>query len=233
MLSLLLPRRHRREIGRALISGCFRTFFAVASALRLMRLDLRALDALNAESGLIIAPNHPSMLDALLITSRIRHTGCIMKARLWRNPFLGSGARLAGYVRNDSIGSMIRRAAVDLKSGGKLLMFPEGTRTTRWPVDPLKGGIAVIAQRARVPIQTVLIETDSPYLTKGWPIWKMPPLPLDYRATLGPRFAVARSPSGSGETLAAMQDFFDEALSGSALSGSLSARPQRGGFETA
>ena len=209
----MLPERLERGSGRALIQGCFRVFLGAAGALRLLRLDVAALDALNAEHALIVAPNHPSMLDALLVASRIRHTGCVMKAGLWDNPFLGAGARLAKYIRNDSINSMIRQATADLECGSKLLMFPEGTRTTRWPVDPLKGGIALIAQRARVPIQTVLIETDSPYLTKGWPIWKMPPLPLAYRATLGPRFSV----SDSGETLAAMQGFYDTALADSAL----------------
>ena len=205
LLSIVLPARLKRDSGRAVISGAFRAFLASASAFGLVRLDLDALDALNAERGVVIAPNHPSMLDALLVVSRVRRTGCIMKAGLWDSPFLGAGARLADYIRNDSINSMIRHASADLTRGGKLLIFPEGTRTTAPPVNPLKGGIALIAQRAGAPIQTVLIETDSFYLRKGWPIWKMPQFPLCYRATLGPRIEPGDSAS---KTLGAMQAFY-------------------------
>ena len=37
-------------------------------------------------------------------------------------------------------------------------------------------------------MQTVFIDTDSPYLGKGWPIWRLPPLPIVFRARLGRRF---------------------------------------------
>ena len=42
---------------------------------------------------------------------------------------------------------------------------------------------------AQVPIQTVIIETDSPYLGKGWPIWRTPRVPVVFRVRLGRRFA--------------------------------------------
>ena len=33
-------------------------------------LDLEALDALRSEAGLVIAPNHPALLDVMLVVSR-------------------------------------------------------------------------------------------------------------------------------------------------------------------
>ena len=42
------------------------------------------------------------------------------------------------------------------------------------PLSPLTGSFAVIAKRARAPVQSVFIDTDSPYLGKGWPIWRLP-----------------------------------------------------------
>ena len=211
-LANILSQRHQRVCGRALISFCARIFFRLAGALGLIRLDLSALDALNAERGLIIAPNHPSMLDALLITSRVRRTGCIMKAGLRNNPFLGAGARLAGYIGNDSVNGMIRQAADDLASGGKILIFPEATRSSApTSPNPLTAGIALIAQRAGVPIQTVLIETDSLYLSKGWPLWRPPVFPLRYRVTLGPRVVVHGDRDAA---LAAMHRYYAGALAG-------------------
>ena len=59
----------------------------------------------------------------------------------------------------------------------------------RAPVNPFRPGITLIAQMAQVPIQTVIIETDSPYLGKGWPIWKTPPVPVRFKVRLGERFA--------------------------------------------
>ncbi len=111
-----------------------------------------------------------------------------MKADIVDNVFLGGGARLAAYIRNDAHLSMIKQAVAELKGGSHLLLFPEGTRTTRWPVNACTGAAALIARKARVPIQTLLIETDSAYLTKGWPLLRRPTLPITYRIRLGRRF---------------------------------------------
>jgi 1-acyl-sn-glycerol-3-phosphate acyltransferase len=112
-----------------------------------------------------------------------------MKAELMRNPFLGPGARLARYIRNDSTRGMIRCSVQCLREGGQLLMFPEGTRTVEAPVNRFRPGITLIAQRAQVPIQTVIIETDTRYLRKGWPIWRPADFPVVIRARLGERYA--------------------------------------------
>jgi 1-acyl-sn-glycerol-3-phosphate acyltransferase len=209
LLTWLVPREQGIRWGRALISAAFRGFLAVAAGLGLVRADLRALDALADERGLIIAPNHPSMLDVVLVVSRIRQACCIMKSDLWDNIFLGAGARLARYIRNDSATSMVRQAVAELQAGGKLVMFPEGTRTVRAPVNPLKGGIALIAHSVQVPIQTVILETNSPYLSKGWHLFKVPTFPLVYRARLGLRID---APKEVGQTLSTMQDYYEHEL---------------------
>ena len=50
-------------------------------------------------------------------------------------------------------------------------------------------GLQLIAHMAGVPIQTVFIEAGSPYLSKGWPIWRTPQFPVVFSARLGRRFA--------------------------------------------
>ncbi len=94
-----------------------------------------------------------------------------MKADIVDNIFLGAGARLAGYIRNDTQLNMIRQAVAELASGSHLLLFPEGTRTSRWPINPCTPAAALIARRARAPIQTLFIESGSAYLGKGWPLF--------------------------------------------------------------
>ncbi len=190
LLALLLPRRAGERIGRAAISRIYRLGWASAERFGMMHIDSSALDALRAEpGGVIVAANHPAMFDAMVLVARLPRGACIMKAELLRNVFLGAGARLAGYIRNDSGRGMVRAAVHCLKEGGQLVLFPEGTRTVRKPINAFKPGITLIAQLARVPIQTVFIESDSPYLTKGWPLLRPPPEPVVVRVRLGERFA--------------------------------------------
>ena len=189
LLYPVLPRQAGLVLGRAAISSVYRGFWVSAQWLGLMRVDCQALDALNADAGLIIAANHPSMLDALLIVSRVPRGICIMRASLMHNPFLGAGARLARYIRNDPPRGMIRDCVANLRAGGQLVLFPEGTRTVQRPVNAFRPGITLIAHMAQVPIQTVVIEADTPYLGKGWPIWRTPEFPVVFRVRLGQRFA--------------------------------------------
>ncbi len=188
LLYPLLTRSAGRRIGRAMISIGFRWFWFVARCSGMLRLHADALDALRDERGLVVVANHPSMLDAPMLVARLPRCACIMKASLVRNPLVGPSARLARYIHNDSPRSMVRLAVADLHNGGQLLLFPEGTRTTHPPVDAFGPAFTLIAQRAGVPIQTVFIDTDSPYLGKGWPLWRLPPLPIVFNVRLGRRF---------------------------------------------
>lgn len=188
LLYPLLPRATGLRIGRAMISWGYRRFWGIAAATGMMRLDAQALDALRDEPGLVIVANHPSMLDAVVLVARLPRAACIMKASLVRNPLLGPGARLARYIRNDSAYGMIRCAVDDLQAGGQLVLFPEGTRTTQRPLNPFHPSFTLIARRAGAPVQTVFIDTDSPYLGKGWPLWRLPPLPIRFAVRLGRRF---------------------------------------------
>jgi 1-acyl-sn-glycerol-3-phosphate acyltransferase len=209
LLYPLLARQRGKDVGRAGISHGYGLFWTIANASGLLKMDAHVLDPLRDEAGLIVVANHPSMLDALMLVARLPRSACVMKASLAHNPFLGPGARLARYIRNDSALGMVRQAVSDLKSGGQLVLFPEGTRTERRPVNDFRPGFTLIAKLANAPIQTVFIDTDSPYLGKGWPLWRLPPLPIEFSVRLGQRFLPADDPAAQ---LTQIQTYFAESL---------------------
>jgi 1-acyl-sn-glycerol-3-phosphate acyltransferase len=187
-MRLFLPRELSRRVGRKLVSAAFRGYLRCLVLIGACRFDLAALDALKGGPAMIIAPNHPSLLDAVMILSRLPNAGCIMKAELINSVFFGAGARLVGYICNVPLRTMIQLAVADLNQGSHLLLFPEGTRTTRFPVGAMQGTAGLIAKNAGVPVQTVFIETNSRFLGKGWSLWRTPGMPITYRIRLGKRF---------------------------------------------
>jgi 1-acyl-sn-glycerol-3-phosphate acyltransferase len=188
VLMLVLPREAGRRVGRRGAMGGFRFYLAAMEALGAWRLDVAGLDALRDAGPLIVAPNHPCLLDAVLVVSRLPNAVCVMKDTLPQNFLLGPAARLARYVRNDSLLRLATRATEELHAGGQLLLFPEGTRSAAQPIGPFTDAVGAIARRARVPVQAVIIEADPGFLGKGWTLGRVPVLPLAYRVRLGRRF---------------------------------------------
>jgi 1-acyl-sn-glycerol-3-phosphate acyltransferase len=201
----VVPRQRAQAIGRHVVASSYRVFWNLAAGFGLMEVDSQALDRLNDDaSGLVVVANHPSMVDALLIVARLQRGVCIMKGDLMRNVFLGAGARIARYIPNDSPRTMLRHAIANLREGAQLVMFPEGTRTEAGGMlNRFRPGVTAIAHKAGVPIQTVFIETESPYLRKGWPIWRVPPFPMAFRLRLGERFEPRESAALSLDELEA------------------------------
>jgi len=135
--------------------------------------------------GCVIAPNHPSVLDAILLISRLPGLDCVMNARLLRDPVMSGTAHLCDFIRNDTPLSMVRDARDRLAAGSNVLIFPEGTRTAGHPVGPFRHGYALAAARAGAPVRTVLIECDSDYFGRSFTFFRPAPCPVRYRLTAG------------------------------------------------
>ena len=73
------------------------------------------------------------------------------------------------------------------------------------------GSVGLIAKHAAVPVQTLIIETDSPYLSKGWPLFRRPHLPITYRVRLGRRFD---PPADVAAFMVALEQEYVQQLSG-------------------
>ena len=66
-----------------------------------------------------------------------------------------------------------------------------------------------MAKAAGAPVQAVLIEADSPYLAKGWPLFRRPVLPLVFRVRLGERFIIG---AANDDGVARLERHYREAL---------------------
>ena len=187
-LNIMLPRHLGQPLGRRMISAGFRLYLGLLSLFCACRFDLDEIDQLRDQGPLIVAANHPSLLDAVMIVSRLPNAVCVMKAALMDNILFGAAARLASYIRNDAALEMILGARDELAQGAHLVIFPEGSRTSNFPFDASSPSVGLIASRSKVAVQTLLIELSTPYLGKAWPLFRRPELPLRCRIRLGRRF---------------------------------------------
>jgi 1-acyl-sn-glycerol-3-phosphate acyltransferase len=185
---LILPRKWRIPLGRRTIAYSFSAYLWFLRWFCWVRLDCSALDTLSHDRPLILVANHPSLLDAVILLSRLPRATCVMKATLKSNILFGPLARFSGYISNEDPLRLIKQACTELAEGAHLLIFPEGTRTLEFPVNTFGQTAALIAHRSGVPIQTLLISFSTPYLGKRWPVYRKPRLPLRISVKLGHRF---------------------------------------------
>jgi 1-acyl-sn-glycerol-3-phosphate acyltransferase len=201
VICLCLPNRWRKTIGRTTISFAFRFYLRFLRLFCWVRLDASALDALKSDNSLIVVANHPSLLDAVILLSRLPLATCVMKAKLRGNLLFGPVARFSGYITNDDPLQLIKQACSELASGAQLVIFPESTRTTEETVNAFGLTTALIALRSNTPIQTVFLDFSTRYLGKSWGLLRPPSLPLIISIRLGKRFQPAGSKEGLTLTL--------------------------------
>lgn len=173
------------------ISCYMRLFCRIVHSLGMVCYDREELTPLrDVGSPVIIAPTHPSLLDAIFIIAYTPATGCIMKSSLLRNPLISIGSRIAGFVPNAPAIRMLRQGRDELRAGGQLLVFPEGTRSeTHQKLNPFLPAAAALAAASGSPILPVLISSDYPYMAKGSHLWTLPDKPVHFRFSLLPKIS--------------------------------------------
>lgn len=208
------PKRMHRKLGQTMLGRLMGGFIGTLEWMGIIEISDESIRNQEDRPGpLIIACNHPAMWDALLVMRRYLHVSCIMKTELLSNPLLGGGARFAGFLPNEPKIKMMRKAIERLNSGGRLLYFPEGTRTRAesGAVNVFRPGLAMLARESGAMVVPVFISTDSDYLGKGWPIWKRPELPIRISIRSGETVAMAPE-EGVREFTARLEGIFRNEL---------------------
>ncbi|GAW85276.1 conserved hypothetical protein [Bathymodiolus platifrons methanotrophic gill symbiont] len=182
LLYIILPQKYALVSGRFLIQKDFQFFILLLKVTGLLILEDEQLKKLASRQGaMIVAPNHLALWDVVYIVAEVPALICIMKESILKNPLFGGQAgRLAGYIPVNSISQMIKLAKQCLVNNDQLLIFPEGTRTktdAQW-LNPIQGGVALLAKQTSVPVIPVFIRSNSRFFEKGWPLYKKPEFPL-------------------------------------------------------
>lgn len=119
------------------------------------------------EGAAVVCANHSSYLDPFLVAiifgpkNYMRFMG---KVELFRAPVIGWFCRKLGGIPVDRDGSDIEalRASIDvLKSGNKLMLFPEGTRVSSDDAVAAKTGAVRLAARHDAPIVPIFISREK------------------------------------------------------------------------
>jgi 1-acyl-sn-glycerol-3-phosphate acyltransferase len=172
LLNIVIWRRRLRiAVARRLIRFTFRSVVGVMRLFGVFQCEITGLERLERQ-GLLILANHPSLIDVVLLMAFVKRADCIVKSRLWRNPFMHATIRAAGYIRNDSGAAVIKDCIASLRSGNNLIIFPEGTRTPCGGSITLKRGAANIAVRCLCNVTPVLIRCTPAVPGKGKQFWQ-------------------------------------------------------------
>lgn len=181
LIHLTLWDGHRRiRCSRAVLRVTFRAFVGMMQTLGVLRYDIIGLERLNRQ-GLLILANHPTLIDTVFLMAFVKRADCIVKSGLWNNPFTRGPVRAAGYINNDQGPNLIADCITSLQAGNNLIVFPEGTRTSKDGAICLKRGAANIAVRGARNVTPVLIRCDPMTLGKGEKWWQIPPRFAQFR----------------------------------------------------
>ncbi len=141
-------------------------------------LEYHGVHNIPARGAVIVAGNHPSYLDPILVYLPLRRPLRFMAwDALFRIPLAGPLMRALGAfpvdLRKGKGEAAFQQALKVLNDGDALGIFPEGQRSETGALGELKTGVARLAIATNAPIIPVTIGGAS----RAWPKWKLLPKP--------------------------------------------------------
>ena len=142
--------------------------------------------------GIIFAPNHASFLDPpLLGISTRRHITFLAKEYLFRVFILGSALRWLGVlpIKSESQDfKSMRQLLRALKDGKRIVVFPEGTRSTDGFLKEAESGVGFLAVKSESWVLPVYIQGTFKAFPKGAKWFKCSPVRVYFGGAFIPAF---------------------------------------------
>ena len=152
----------------SVVRGFFIVFFSLYN-----RMSVRWAEPLPRGGNVIVASNHCSNLDPILVGAAFpRRLRYLAKEELFRPFLLGKIIRLLGAVPvsradNASAASALKGFFRLLEEGSDVLIFPEGSRSPDGKLLPLEGGVGLISVHSKTDILPVFIEGSYEAMPPG------------------------------------------------------------------
>ncbi|HTE06155.1 MAG TPA: 1-acyl-sn-glycerol-3-phosphate acyltransferase [Planctomycetota bacterium] len=175
--------RRARRMQR-ICAGAFRFMHGALSRLAILRFDRRAgfgPGVLPAGPCVVVA-NHPSRMDISSITAVLGGGCTVVKPAFFRKRSLRALMDGCWHIEGPgdnplATGRVVDEAVERLRHGFSVIIFPEGTRTPASGLLPFGRTAFEIACRAKVPVVSVAVRCDPPWMTKETPMFA-PPHPV-------------------------------------------------------
>ncbi|MBR0030927.1 MAG: 1-acyl-sn-glycerol-3-phosphate acyltransferase [Treponema sp.] len=152
---------------------CYRWYLRIVGVAKVKVSDKAALK--NAKS-VIIAANHPSLLDSVILVSFLPCTDFIVKMSLSKRNVLSFIVNLLLTPNSIDYKEIIERTKKNFAAGGTIAVFPEGTRSLPTGQNRFKKGAARLSLATGCPILPVYIGGNDKFgLRKGEKIWQINP----------------------------------------------------------
>jgi 1-acyl-sn-glycerol-3-phosphate acyltransferase len=175
VISMLSPNdKIKAQRTQYMISITFDCFIYFVQLSGLAKVNAKEIYKLREMKGCLIVSNHPTLIDYVIIVSKLRHCNTVVKEDIFKNFFFKRVVNAANYIPNTQSLETFESIKNSIQKGDNILIFPEGSRSVPGKPLTLRRGAANIALRASVPIQMIYIKTSESLLTKGNPWYKIP-----------------------------------------------------------
>ena len=126
----------------------------------------------------IMVSNHPGLFDILFLICQIPDLAVLVKPTLATRLPLRPVFRALDYVvasdgESQTALDTLLQLRARVRSGWRVFLFPEGTRSPKGRVGTFRAGAFRLARLTGVPVQPVLIRNDPPFMPHEDP-WYLP-----------------------------------------------------------
>ncbi len=195
MKCIFWGKRRFNKAARRFISYMFRFFTWFMFVIRASTVKTNDGKKFTNLSGCVVVANHPSLLDVVMLISRIPNADCVVNASLSGKNIVHIITRTLYISNNLPYDEFMERCEQSIKDGNALIIFPEGTRSLITGQNPFKKGAARVAIKAGCPVVPVFMggndkvglrKNDSMFLYNPVEVYKYemymkePVLPQEY-----------------------------------------------------
>lgn len=168
---LVYKSEKQRNIFANTIHLSWRFFVGLMCFLRLIKVNCPKYKQLKSLRGTIVIANHPSLIDVVILVSRIPNSICVVKESLFRNLFVRKvigKTYLSNTMKPDEF---IAKGSDILSKGYNIVIFPEGTRTVPNKPIHLHRGFAYLQIATKANILPIRITNTPQILGKQQKWW--------------------------------------------------------------